>query len=220
MPGGDDHPCATIIGIVEDSHRQAVIEDDPQMIYYVPMRQQILGGAPTNIFVSASGANAASLRVAAQSASRQIRFARVDPFSYVTGYELRPWTLGAAVFSAFGLLALLVAAFGLYAVFAFDVAGRVRELGIRSALGATRTGLLGLVAKGVALLSGLGVLLGFLVISVVSRWIDPLLYETSALDIGTLAPVAATLVVVALLAGAVPGHRATRADPIDVLRAE
>ena len=140
MPGGEDHPCATVIGIVEDSHREAVIEDDPQMIYYVPIRQQILGGAPENIFVRTGGASVASIRMAAQSASPLVRFARVAPFSEVTGYELRPWTLGAAVFSAFGLLALVVAALGLYAVIAFDVAGRRHELGIRSALGATRHG--------------------------------------------------------------------------------
>jgi predicted permease len=218
MPGGDDHPCATIIGIVEDSHRQAVIEDDPQMIYYVPMRQQILGGAPTNIFVSASGANAASLRVAAQSASRQIRFARVDPFSYVTGYELRPWTLGAAVFSAFGLLALLVAAFGLYAVFAFDVAGRVRELGIRSALGATRRRLLTLVLSDGLRFALLGVLAGTAGALALSRYIRGLLFGVSSHDPVTLASVALALLLVATAACLVPAWRAARADPVTTLK--
>ncbi len=118
------------------------------------------------------------------------------------------------------LLALLVAAMGLYAVFAFDVAGRRRELGIRSALGATRHGLFGLVVRDVALLSGGGITLGFLVVAAARRWIDPLLYETSALDPRILIPVGLLLASVALVAGSVPGSRAARADPIDVLRAE
>jgi ABC-type lipoprotein release transport system permease subunit len=190
------------------------------MIYYVPIRQQILSGAPTNIFIRSGEVDAATIRNAAMSASPQIRYAIVEPWSDVTAPELRPWTLGAAVLGAFGVLALLVAALGLYSVFAFDVAARSRELGIRSALGAARARLFSMVVRDVLLLSGIGAALGLALVIVARRWVDPLLYETSAVEVSSLLPVALVLVGVAFLAAAIPGSRAARADPIDALRAE
>jgi predicted permease len=216
----EDGPCTTVVGVVEDSHFQAIVEPEAQMLYYVPLRQQVLAGAPTSIFVRAEGADVASIQAAAMSASPRVRYAYVETWSDLTAFELRPWTLGAVVFSAFGVLALLVAALGLYAVFAFDVAGRSRELGVRSALGATRLGLFGLVMRDVGLLSLAGVGLGFLLVAGARRWIDPLLYETSATEFGTLVPVGVLLVGVTLLAAAVPGRRASQADPVEVLRAD
>jgi putative ABC transport system permease protein len=220
MPGGADHPCASVVGVVEDAHRQAVIEDDPGMVYYVPVRQQILGGAPEGIFVRTAGADPAAVRAAVLAASPRIRFAHVQSFDEITGYELRPWRLGATMLSGFGILALLVAGVGLYSVFAFDVAGRSRELGLRSALGATRHALLRLVLREVVVLGGTGLALGVGAIVVLRRWIDPVIYETSALDLATLGPVLALLLGVAVVAAALPGRRAATVDPIEALRTE
>jgi predicted permease len=220
IPGGEGHPCATVVGVVEDAHRQAVVEADRGMAYYVPIRQQILGGAPTTVFVRSAGTDAGTIRAAAQSASPRIRFAQVTPFSDLVAPELRPWTLGATAFAALGSLALLVAALGLYSLFAFDVAGRRRELGIRAALGAGRHRLLGLVLRDVAVLGSGGFALGLVVVAGVRRWIDPLLYGTSSLDPETLVPVGAILLSVALVGAALPGTRAAQADPLEALRAE
>lgn len=219
-PGGAEAPCTTVIGVVEDSHRSAILEPESQMVYYLPIHQQILRGSPTSIFVRTVGADPGALRAAAQTASPLIRFARVQPFSALMEPELRPWRLGASVFGAFGVLALLVASLGLYSVFAFDVTGRRRELGVRTALGASGRSLFALVVRDAAVLMIGGIALGLLLVLLARPFVDPLLYETSALDPRVAGPAAAIFLGVALVAAALPGGRAARSSPVEILRTE
>lgn len=96
----------------------------------------------------------------------------------------RAWTLGATMFTVFGLLALLLAAIGLYGVLAFDVAQRTRELGIRGALGAGQGRLLRSVLCEGARFSVLGIVLGLSVVYVAAPYAQELLFEVSARDPG------------------------------------
>ena len=122
------------------------------------------------------------------------------------------------MFVAFGVLALLVAAVGLYGVITYNVAQRMHELGVRIALGAQGTDVVRLVVgQGIRLAVG-GVLLGLTLALLASRWIQPLLFQQSARDPATYAAVGALLLAVSLLASAIPALRATRADPNTVLR--
>ena len=124
------------------------------------------------------------------------------------------------MFSLFGLLALVVAMVGLYSVLAFDVARRTRELGVRSALGASGGQLVGMVLRGGLGVTAVGVSLGLLLALVASSRLGPLLFETSPRDPWVLAGAALTLLLVAAVAGAVPAWIASRVDPMGALRAE
>jgi ABC-type antimicrobial peptide transport system permease subunit len=150
----------------------------------------------------------------------RIRFANVRPLRTWIDPQARSWTLGATMFTVFGLLALLVAAIGLYGVLAFDVAQRTRELGIRTALGAERARLLrGVVMDGVRM-GTLGVVLGLVIALVAAPYVSQLLFKESPRDPWVFTTVAGTLVLVALVASFVPGLRATRVDPMVALRTE
>jgi ABC-type antimicrobial peptide transport system permease subunit len=128
--------------------------------------------------------------------------------------------LGATVFAAFGFLALAVAGIGLYGVVAYNVTQRMHELGVRMALGARRSDLLRLVIGQSARFTIAGVAVGVLLAYGASRWVQPLLFRQSAKDPLIYAAVAGVMMVVALLASAAPGSRATKADPNSALRAE
>ena len=124
------------------------------------------------------------------------------------------------MFVAFGVLALVVAAVGLYGVIGYTVAQRMHELGLRVALGAQRGDILRLVVGQNLRLALFGVALGVLVAVLASRWIQPLLFRQSATDPRVYTGVGALMIVVAVAASALPALRATRADPNAALRAE
>jgi ABC-type antimicrobial peptide transport system permease subunit len=133
---------------------------------------------------------------------------------------MRPWRLGASLFSGFGVLALIIAFVGLYGLISYSVAQRGWELGLRLALGAQRTSILSLVVT-----EGLGfVVIGIAVGTVLSllsgRAIAALLYETSPYDLRVLIGVALLLCACAAAASFAPGWRASRIDPASALRAE
>ena len=126
----------------------------------------------------------------------------------------------AALSAAFGVLATLLAAVGLYGVMSFAVARRTREIGIRMALGAERRRVLGLVLGDVALLAGLGIAIGLTGSVAFSRLLGSQLFGVSHWDPLTLALATAALALVTLLAGWLPARRATRLDPMTALRHE
>jgi putative ABC transport system permease protein len=148
--------------------------------------------------------------------------------SYITAWPLddvlkaprRSWEIGATLFVAFGGLALLVAAIGLYAVIGYNVTQRMHELGVRIALGAQTRDVVRLVVG-----EGMGFALAGAVIGTVlaywaARWVQPLLFQQSARDPFVFLTVGGIVVMVAIAASSVPAFRATRADPNSTLRAE
>jgi predicted permease len=124
----------------------------------------------------------------------------------------------AALLSGFGLLALVLAAIGLYGLMAFFVAGRTHEIGIRMALGAARTDIVGMILRQAALMVVPAVLVGIAASLAVNRVIAGMLYGISPSDPLTFIFTAALLAAVAAVAGVVPARRAMRVDPMQALR--
>lgn len=126
----------------------------------------------------------------------------------------------AGLTSLFGVIALLLASVGLYGVSAYSVERRTNEIGIRSALGAERSQIVGLFLKQTAKLAGLGVLAGVMAALGLSRLIRELLFGVSAADPITFSGVALLLITVALMACYIPARKAMRVDPAVALRHE
>ena len=121
---------------------------------------------------------------------------------------------------AFSSLALVLAAIGLYGVIAYSVSQRTREIGIRVAVGAQRGDVLRLIVGEGFKTAAVGVVLGLIAARFATRVLDSLLFDVTATDPFVFVTNAAILVVVALLASAIPARRAARVDPMEALRYE
>ena len=122
--------------------------------------------------------------------------------------------------AVFACVAMILAAIGIYGVIAYSVTQRTREIGIRMALGAQRTQMLGMVLRQSVTLVAIGIVLGFLVALAATRVMATLLYGVSANDVSTYAIVIFVLSAAALLASYIPARRAMKVDPMVALRYE
>ena len=214
-------PCTTVVGIAEDAVQNS-LTDMRRYRYYLPM-DQVRPVRGDFLMVRVRGnpsAQVETVRAALQRVMPGQAYVTAWPLDTILGEQRRSWEIGATLFVAFGLLALLVAAIGLYAVIGYNVAQRMHELGVRIALGARSADLVRLVVgqgMGFALA---GAVIGGLLAFWAARWVQPLLFEQSARDPMVFASVVVILVAVAAMASSVPALRATRADPNRTLRAE
>jgi ABC-type antimicrobial peptide transport system permease subunit len=211
-----------VVGVVEDA-RWREIRPEPAMQYYVPLAQRHWDGSLRELLVRPSGdpavvADAVKREVLAE--ATRLHFTRARPLHEHLDPVMRPWRLGASMFTAFGALALALAAVGLYSVLAYTVAQRTQEMGIRVALGARTGDVLRLVVGEGLRVSAVGVAIGIAAALVAGRWVEALLYEVSAHDPAVIATIVAVLLLVAAAASLVPAWRATRVDPNVALRAE
>lgn len=126
----------------------------------------------------------------------------------------------AVLSSAFGALATLLAAIGLYGVMAFVVSRRTKEIGLRMALGAGQAAVLWMVMRDVLLLLGIGLAIGVPCAYAAGRYVSAQLFGVQSTDLWTAAAALAVLSAIAIAAGFLPAHRASRIDPIRALRYE
>jgi putative ABC transport system permease protein len=126
----------------------------------------------------------------------------------------------SGLFAIFAGIALLLAALGIYGVISYSVAQRTREIGIRSAFGATSLSMLGLVLRSGIKLTVIGLGLGCVASLGLFRLLDSILYDVGKYDVTTLLVVAFVLFCTALLACFIPARRATKVNPIIALRCE
>jgi predicted permease len=219
-------PCRRVVGVVSDSHHNSVIEG-PSMQYFVPLAQKGMGGkatTPGSIEIRAAAGRAAGVAAQVQQLLLQMVpsgvKASVRLFSEQLESQMRPWRLGAALFTGAGILALLVAAVGIYGTIAYTFSQRTQEIGVRIALGARGSSIVALVLKSSTMIAAIGVAVGTGIALWAGRFAKPLLYETSPTNPFVLGGVALVLLAVAVIASLVPALRATRVDPLEALRAE
>jgi hypothetical protein len=224
-------PCRQVVGVVADSRvrsLRATGNEAKLMQYYVPFGQQ-----PPPPFGNAPEVNALLLRTAGdpesmlasvqrfiQSSAPTPVYARVKPYEELLDPQMRPWRLGATLFSALGTLALTIAVVGLFAVVSYLVTQRWREIGIRLALGARPSTIMRLIVGGALRLVGIGAVVGAVAAFALTPFVESMLYETSARDFGVLASVCGVLTIVAIAAAALPAWRASRVNPRITLQAE
>jgi ABC-type antimicrobial peptide transport system permease subunit len=161
-----------------------------------------------------------SLRRALQTRVPDAPFIEVSRLEDLVSPQMRAWQLGATAFGMFGLLAVVVAALGLYSVLAYDVSRRLRELGIRVALGAGRADIGRMVVGRAVRVAAFGALIGFTIAIAAGSTVAPLLFQTSPREPLAFIVAVAILFAVALLAAIVPTRRASRVDPIIALRSD
>jgi ABC-type antimicrobial peptide transport system permease subunit len=204
---------------VTDAKVMVVVESE-SMQYYVPLRPG--GGRAVTIRVR-PGQEAEASQLLWRALRR--RFPSAEPPIVVSladliTPQLRPWRLGASLFSGFGVLALIIAFVGLYGLIAYSVTQRTWELGLRLALGARRESILALVVREGLGFVAIGIAIGTVLALLAGRAIAALLYETSPYDLRIMVGVALLLCGCAAAASFAPGWRASRIDPAIALRAE
>ncbi len=216
-----DAPCSYVVGIAENIRAQRFGGDDPSLYYYVSAAQAFptMGGLAIRTRGDATHYKE-TIRRSLQAVMPGASYVTVTPMSSILGEETRSWALGTVMFVLFGLLALALAAIGLYGVIAYDVAQRTHELGVRVAFGARVGDLTRLVLGEGLRMAAVSVVLGLAIALAAGHWIEPLLFDESPHDPAVLAAVAVVLLAVAALASVLPARRAGRVDPMVALRAE
>ena len=219
--GKPSAPCVTVIGVVADARRAEVVEEAVRQVYLPAPRSGDYAAGYVIIRVAPEQAARVEL-VARKEAARIFPGAEVAVIrmAEVLEPQYRPWELGATLFTVFGLLALLVAAVGVFSSLSHEVSQRRHELGVRAALGASLGDIIGLVVGQGIRVVGMGALLGLILALTGSRLVESLLYGVAPRDPWSLAIVVIILILVAVVASSIPAWRASRADPLEALRAD
>ena len=218
---GESKTCADIVGVAANT-RQFRLREDEAMSFYIPFGQeQNIGG--TQLLVRPrgdAGPVLAAVRQELMALDPTILFVNASILQDRVEPQMRPWQLGATMFSLMGLLALVVAAGGLYSVMSYDVTHRTHEIGVRMALGARPVDVMRLVVRSGLALAASGVILGFGLALLAAHLVEPLLFDTSPRDPAVFAVVAMALITLAVLATVPPAARARRVNPAEAMRAE
>jgi predicted permease len=217
----DAGPCTRVVGVVENA-RRFFVREPAALLFYRPLPRHTDDGERA-LFVrlsSGTGDTRASIARALHSLEPDLPFVRTQMLADALDPQIRPWRLGVAIFTAFGVLALLLSALGLYSALAYAVAQRTREIGVRVAVGARRSDVVRLVVADSVHVTVAGIIAGTVISLAAARWIENLLFDVSPYDPAVIALVSATLLATALLAALIPSWRATRVDPVTALRAD
>jgi len=209
-----------VIGVAHDIKYQQLAEK-PLFFGYLPLAQRYRSYMTLHVRTAGDpGGVMNQLRAEVQTLDRNLPLTNVKTFAEHMREPLAPAQLLAQLSGAFGMLALLLAAVGIYGVMAYLVSRRTREIGIRMALGARRVDVLRLVLfEGLSLVA-IGITVGLSASFAATRVLASVLYGVSPTDPWTFAGVSLVLALVTLLACYVPARRATKVDPMVALRYE
>jgi ABC-type antimicrobial peptide transport system permease subunit len=225
---GDQIPWFTVVGVAKDVKQGGVDQKTGTEFYFLV--DQVanvpgLGQAPStmNVVLRTNLPSAALTQTVdgiVREADRSVPVVRLRDMDAVFAESIRRPRLLAQLLGGFAGLALLLAAIGTYGVLSYMVTERRREIGIRMALGAERGAVLGQVVRQGLLLAGVGVAAGLVGAFGLTRLVASLLFGVQPTDPATIAVVVGTIAIVAAGASLLPAWRASRVDPIVVLRDE
>jgi len=220
--GGPSGPLnMEIVGVVKDSHHTTVKEEIQPFVYIPYLQEKNVGALTFYVRTSQDPITlSGSVRKTVSELDSSLPVVDLRSFDQQVERQLAPDRLIATLAGIFGVLAALLAAIGIYGLLAYTVAQRTREIGVRMALGANAQLVGGLILKDVAILMGIGVLLGLPLAYALGRLIDSLLYGAKAFELFGIASALAVLLIVALAASYFPARRATHVDPMTALRYE
>jgi predicted permease len=218
--GGESEPEAEVIGVAANG-KYATLGEKARPYIYQPLLQRY--ASKMTLVVRTTGnpqTLSAAVREQIRSLDPNLPVSQITTLSEQVAFALFPARLGAALLGAFGLLALSLAATGIYGVIAYSVSQRTQEFGIRLALGADGADVRRLVMREGLKVVLIGVTVGLTLSLAATRLIAGLLYGVGANDPLTFVGVPALLTAVALLACYLPAGRATKVDPMEALRCE
>jgi putative ABC transport system permease protein len=208
-----------IVGIIQDVKHELNSPVTPE--YYLPHSQDSWNAMVLVARTSVDPRSmAAAIRQQVLAIDKDQPVFDVKTMEEVRAISISVYSIGSATMTIFAIVALLLAAVGIYGVMAFAVSQRTQEIGIRMALGARAFDVLKLVLRNGMSLAIIGAVIGILGAFAITRFMASLLFGVSPTDVVTFASVTAALLLVALLACYLPARRATKVDPLVALRYE
>jgi predicted permease len=217
-PGGKDY--IEVVGVARDAKYSNVRESAPPTMYDTFMQSPRATSVLTLRTEGLPSAVAAAVRQTIHDAAPNVPIVSMTTQMDTIERRFSQEKLFAQAYALFGGIALLLASVGLFGLMSYNVAGRTPELGIRMALGAARSRVLGMVMRESMLLVTLGVATGVVVALAAGRFVSSLVYGLSATDAATIVIAVAVLACVSAVAAYLPARRASRIDPATALRSE
>lgn len=221
---GNEQGCATVIGVVADARRFRIQEEDSWMSYFrpLPVPDQPQPFVTSRALLVRRQANTARVDAAIiktlRSLEADVPFVRIETLGEALDPQIRPWRLGASVFTAFGILAAVLAMVGLWSSAAYAVSQRRREFAIRKAVGAGNGSLAGLILRGGLRVAVVSVTIGTAAAALASPLIADLLFQVQPRDTAVFVLVGAGILIVAVLANLAAAWRVSRIMPSVALR--
>jgi predicted permease len=215
-----------IVGVVRHVRHYGITAEPPYVEIYTPLTQLPMWTRDRRpaMAIVARTANAEALvptlRRTVSTLDPRLPIYGVQAMTDFVNQQVEQPRLGATLLSGFAVLALVLAAVGVYGVLSFIVSRQTREIGVRLALGARRAEVVGHVVRSALTLAAIGLAVGLAAALALTRWLGTMLYQVSPTDVATFAGVTLVLTTVAIVAGAIPARRASRVDPLAALREE
>ena len=220
-PPGEERVALELVGVVGDSHQETLnTKPGPEM--YIPHPQDA-GRRVSYVFRTTADQLAgldAAVKRAVHEIDKDIYVPAGRPMTQFIAADLARPRFNMLLLAIFAGVAMILAAIGIYGVIAYSVTQRTREIGIRMALGAQRTDMLGMVLRQSLTLVAIGLTIGLLASLAGTRLMSSLLFGVGATDLSTYALVVALLGGAAFLASYIPARRAMKVDPMVALRYE
>lgn len=220
-----EHPTKTsleIVGVARDAQDHD-LRDKPERRFYVSYLQPIDGITTVNFEIRADGAPGSlyeSIRQATQRFDPKLPIQSVKPAQALIDDSIATERIVAQLATLFGLLALVLAAIGLYGVMSYSVARRTGEIGVRMALGASQRSVAMMILREIVTLVVIGSVVGAAGALGLGHFVQNVMFGLAPRDPVTLLAAIAVLLLVGLVAGYLPARRAARIDPITALRSE
>ncbi len=213
-------PAIQVVGLTHTG-KYLFLYETPQLFAYFPLAQRYVSGATLMLYSQDDPlrlVNPVRDQIQQLDASLPVFDVKTMDAHVEYGKPLLPARLGAMLVGAFGMLGLVLATVGVYGVVSYSVSQRTQEIGIRSALGAQRRNVLGMVLKQGMTMALIGTAIGIVLAFLLFRGLHSVLYGVASTDLVTLMAVSTLLLAIAFVASYIPALRATQVDPVVALR--